>query len=378
MRSWAKVAIWLVGWVWAQEEGALRFAVYEGLLERYFKIESWATPTSGRPDTVKHLRAEGYVPSLRSFPNLEALYLSEIEELNLRDLVGQIQRYCPRLTVLALEDCDIEDASPVAELRLEGLLLDDNPLDNLDFTARLPHLRYLGLARLPLRDLTFLQQLPALEALDLSQTPIENLAPLAKLTQLRMVSLFRCVGVKDFSPLFSASRLEVLNISHTQPEAAQVLLASIGRFPQLKVLQAQGVIRSGASLAAIAGLAQLEELTLGQNPALNDLSFVRLLKRLLYLDVHACQIRDVSPLAGLPNLLKLSAGKNQITSIAPLVTCPRLAYLYLYENPIQDWEKLLEMPALTYVMLSRRDLPPERLSQLRQQLRRKGVTVEAP
>lgn len=318
------------------------------------------------------------MPSLRSFPKLEALYLSEIEELDLRDLVGQIQRYCPRLGVLALEDCNIEDASPVAELRLKGLLLDGNPLDNLEFTARLSELRYLGLAQLPLRDLTFLEQLPALEALDLSQTPVENLAPLAKLTELRMVSLFRCGGVKDFSPLLAASRLEVLNISHTQSEAVQGLLVSIGRFPQLKVLQAQGVIRSSASLAAIAGLSQLEELTFGQNPGLNDLSFVRLLKRLLYLDVHACQLRDLSPLAGLPNLVKLSAGKNQIASIAPLVSCPRLAYLYLYENPIQDWEKLMEMPALTYVMLSRRDLSPERLSQLRQQLRKKGVTVEAP
>jgi len=378
VRSWAKVAIWWVGWVWAQEEGPLRFVVYEGLLERYFKITSWATPASGRPDTVRHLRAEGYVPLLRSFPKLEALYLSEVEELDLRDLVSQIQRYCPRLSVLALEDCDLEDASPIAELRLKGLLLDDNPIDNLDFTARLTELRYLGLARLPVRDLRFLERLPGLEALDLSETPIENLAPLEKLTQLRMISLFRCVGIRDFSPLFAAPQLEVLNISHTQPEAAQKLLTSIGRFPQLKVLQAQGVIRGGASLAAMATLSQLEELTLGQNPGLTDLSFVRLLKRLLYLDVHACQIRDLSPLAGLPSLVKLSAGKNQITSLAPLVSCPRLAYLYLYENPIQDWEKLLEMPALTYVMLSRRDLSPERLSQLRQQLRKKGVTVEAP
>lgn len=155
-------------------------------------------------------------------------------------------------------------------------------------------------------------------------------------------------------------------------------MLELGRFTQLRVLQAQGIIQEGSVIAALSALGQIEELTLGQNPAIQDLNFVRLLRRLLYVDVHRCNVRDLSPLAGLPYLVKLSIGKNQITSIAPLTQCPRLAYLYCYENPIQDWEKLLEIPNLQYVMLAARDLPPERLRVLREQLRRKGVQVDVP
>lgn len=382
MRLWAKVGIlWAAGLtLWAQEEGASsRLVVYEELVERFFEIRYWSHPTQvGRPETTLYLEASEAVPNLQRFSNLRALYLSGIEELDLPALVAQIKRHCPKLKVLAVEDCEIEDITPLTELSLEGLVLDDNPIEDFSPLTRLGKLQFLSVARTPLAELSLISRLSNLQALDLSETRISNLTPLSQLPKLRMLSLFRCTAVRDFGAVLRLSGLELLNISHVQPEAVRPLVLELGHFTQLRVLQAQGVIQESAAIAAIGSLGQLEELTLGQNPAITDLSFVRLLRRLLYLDVHRCSVRDLSPLAGLPYLVKLSIGKNQITSIAPLTQCPRLAYLYCYENPIQDWEKLAEIPSLQYVMLSSRDLPPERLRALREQLRRKGVQVDVP
>lgn len=382
MRLWAKVGIsWAGGLLlWAQEETAPgRLVVYDELIERFFAIRYWSTPTQvARPETTLYLKVSGNVPSLQRFSALRALYLSDLEELDLPALVAEIKRSCPKLKVLALEDCDLEDITPLVELSLEGLLLDDNPITDFSPLGRMTKLQFLSVAHTPLQDLTPLIRLGTLQALDLSETRISDLAPLAQLSKLRMLSLFRCTAVRDFGVLLRLPGLELLNISHVQPEAARPLLLELGRFTQLRVLQAQGIIQEGAALAAIGSLGQLEELTLGQNPAIQDLSFVRLLRRLLYLDVHRCNVRDLSPLAGLSYLVKLSIGKNQITSLAPLTQCPRLAYLYCYENPIQDWEKLAEIPSLQYVMLSRRDMPPDRLASLRAQLKRKGIQVDAP
>lgn len=380
MWRWTKVGLLLGGWMLAQEESLGRLVVYDDLLDRFFQIKAWhraSTPT-GRPDTVLYLRAEGAIPPLQRFPNLQALYLSEVEDLNLAALTGQLRQHCPKLRILALEDCDIEDITPILELRLQGLLLDDNPISDFKVLGRMRGLQFLSLARTPLTDLSWLSGLTELRGLDLSETGITDLTPVMKLIQLRMLALYRCTAVGDASPLLSLSQLEFLNVSFMMPASIQPLLRSIGRFSQLRVLQAQGIITDPSVLSAVGGLSQLEELTLGQNPAIQSLDFVRPLRRLLYLDVHRCGIKDLSPLAGLPFLVKLSIGKNQITSLAPLTQCPRLRELYCYENPITDWEKLLEMPALSYVMLSQKDLPPDRLNSLRAQLRKKGVQVDAP
>lgn len=366
--------------LWAQEETAPgRLVVYDELVERFFSIRYWSAPAQvARPETTLYLKASGKLPNLQRFSALRVLYLSDLEELDLPALVAEIKRSCPKLKGLALEDCDLEDITPLVELPLEGLLLDDNPISDFSPLTRMGKLQFLSVAHTPLADLSLISRLTSLQALDLSETRVSDLTPLAQLPKLRMLSLFRCTAVRDFEVLLQLFGLEFLNISHVQPEAVRPLLMQLGRFAQLRVLQAQGVIQEGAAIAAIGLLGQLEELTLGQNPAIQDLSFVRLLRRLLYLDVHRCNVRDLSPLAGLPYLVKLSIGKNQITSLAPLTQCPRLAYLYCYENPIQDWEKLTEIPSLQYVMLSRRDMPAERLAALRAQLKRKGVQVDAP
>ncbi|MEN3040005.1 MAG: leucine-rich repeat domain-containing protein [Bacteroidia bacterium] len=380
MWRWTKVAFLLGGWVAAQEEVPTRLVVYDDLLDRFFQIKAWSRFSSSiaRPDTLSHLRLEGEVPDLSRFPNLQALYLSDIEELDLPTLITALRKYCPKLRILALEDCDIEDVSPILELRLQGLLLDGNPIQDFTALQKLSGLQFLSLARTPLREVSWLSSLATLRGLDLSETAVTDLSPLSQLPQLRMIALYKCSGISTFTPLTSLPQIEFLNISFTNPAAVQPFLRQLTRFTAMKVFQAQGVITDPSILSQLSQLSQLEELTLGQNPAINNLEFVRPLKRLLYLDVHRCSVKDLSPLAGLPLLVKLSIGKNQVTSIAPLTQCPRLQELYCYDNPIEDWEKLLDIPSLSYVMVSKREVSSEKFAGIKPLLRKKGIRVDAP
>lgn len=370
----------LSGWMLAQEEVPARLVIYDDLIDRFFQIKSWtnASAPTTRPDTVTYLRAEGQMPEISRFPNIQALYLSEIEELDLVSLSAKLRKHCPKLRILALEDCDIEDISPIVELRLQGLLLDSNPIADFSTLRKLNGLQFLSLARTPVRELSWITSLTTLRGLDLSETTVSDISPLSQLSQLRMLALYKCTNISTLSPLSNLNQIEFLNISFMNAAAVRSMLQQLSRFPMIKVLQAQGVITDPSSLAHLSSLSQLEELTLGQNPAISDLGFVRPLRKLLYLDVHRCSVQDLSPVGGLPLLVKLSIGKNQITSIAPLTQCPRLQELYCYENPITDWEKLLEIPALSYVMISRKDAVSAKFSEVKLLLRKKGVRVDAP
>lgn len=379
MRAAAKVGIF-IGLLWSQQ-APLKIVVYEDLLDRYFRIREWSSANAlAKPDTIRFLKLAGKLPPLPNLPRLEALYLSEIEELNLSVLVDLINTKCPALRVLALEACDIDDLGPLQQLKvpLKGLLLDQN--DIKDFTALVgfTKLEFLSLGETSFSQPEILQKLPNLQALDLRQTPIRSLAFLESCRGLQALSLYRCSNLMDLSPILAhASSLAFLNLSFTNPTAAQKVLSKLGSFSNLKVLQAQSILTDTQAAAQLGQLSQLEELTIGQNPTLRDISFVKDLSRLLYLDIHSCQISDLTPLSGHPSLLKLIIAHNPITRLAPLKGCPQLADLYCYNIPAKDWEVLLELPNLSHVMLSKKDLPAEKRESLLVALRRKGVRVDA-
>ncbi len=379
MRLATKVGIF-IGLLWAQLE-PLRVVVYEDFLDRYFRIRAWSgTAALAKPDTIRFLKLTRVLPNLPTLPRLEALYLAEMEELDLEALVSLIHAKCPTLCILALEDCEIEDLTPLTHLRrpLRGLLLDQNDINDFTALTTFTQLEFLSLGETTFNQPELLQKLPNLKVLDLRQTSIRKLDFLTTYKGLQALSIYRCANLTDLSPILAhASSLEMLNISFTNPAAAQKVLSNLAQFTNLRVLQVQGVLLEAQAAMQLGQLSQLEELTIGQNPALRDLSFIKGLSRLLYLDVHGCQIGDLSPLAGHPSLLKLIIANNPITALAPLKTCVRLTDLYCYNVPAKDWEVLLELPHLSHVMLSKKDLPVERRESLLAALRRKGTRVDA-
>ncbi len=380
VRSVAKVAIFLGG-LFAQEPSQ-RIIIYEEYIDRYFGISNWSTESAlSRPDTIRYLRLQENLPHpLPKMPRLEGLYLEAIDELDLEALLQSLPQKCPKLSILALEACDIVDLAPFSHfsISIRGLLLDQNGFTELTPLTGLKSLEFLSIAENPVRSIEPLRHLPRLKAIDIRQTAVTDISMLSQLQGLRLFSAYKAMGLRDLSPLFAhQATLEMLNISFLPPAVTMPIWKRLREFQALKVFQAQGAIPDATFLPTIGELSGLESLLIGQSPLVTDLSFVKNLRQLLYLDIHSCQVQDLSPLTGHPNLVKLIMARNPITRIAPLGTCPRLADLYCYEVPATDWETLLSMPSLAHVMLSKHTVPAQSREALFIQLRRRGVRVDA-
>jgi len=381
MRGIAKVGIFGVVYLWGQEV-TTRLMLYESPLEWYFQIETWSSSAAlAKPDTIRFLRLQNSLPNpFPTMPRLQALYLEDIEDLDLESLLQKLPQKCPKLTILALEDCDISDLTPFRSftMPLRGLVLDYNDFTDLTPITSLRSLEFLSIGHTPVRSLSPIANLPNLKALDIQETSISDISPLRQLKELRIFSAYKAFSLSDLTPLLAhQGTLEMLNISFLPPAITAPIWNNLPSFQKLKVLQAQEAIPDKAALKQISQLTALEELTIGRNPVITDLSFVQPLRNLLYLDIHSCAVRDLTPLSNHPNLVKLIIAHNPISALAPLKTCPRLSDLYCYEISATDWETLLEIPLLTHVMVKKSDIPAEKRESLFIQLRRKGVRVDA-
>lgn len=381
MRCVAKVGIFVVAYLWGQNM-PYQIVLYESALERYFQIPAWSEATAlPKPDTIRFLRIKETLPDPFPYlPRLEALYIEDVEELDLEKLLQKLPQKCPKLTILALEDCDISDLTPFRAfpMPLKGLLLDMNDFDDLSPLSHLSSLEFLSIAGTPVRSLSPLANLPKLRGLDIQETGVSDITILHQLKGLRIFSAYKTLSLKDLSPLLAhQSTLEVLNISFLPPAITAPIWNNLSAFQALKVLQAQEAIPDRSALDKISQLKALEELTIGRNLIITELSFVRSLQNLMYLDVHSCAVRDLSSLENHPGLIKLIIARNPISRLAPLRTCLRLMDLYCYEVPATDWEILLDIPNLSHVMLKKSDIPADKRESLLIQLRRKGVRVDA-
>ncbi len=381
MRRMAKVGIFIVAFAWGQNLSS-QIVLYESALERYFQIPVWSEAAAlQKPDTIRFLRIKNTLPNPFPYlPQLQGLYIEGVEELDLEKLLQKLPQKCPKLTILALEDCDISDLTPFRAftMPINGLLLDLNDFDDLSPLSHLSSLEFLSIAQTPVRSLSPLAKLPKLKGLDIQETGVSDISLLNQLKGLRIFSAYKTLSLKDLSPLLAhQNTLEVLNISFLPPAITAPIWNNLPGFQALKVLQAQEAVSERSALDKISQLKALEELTIGRNPIVTDLDFVRPLRNLMYLDVHGCAVRDLGPLENHPSLIKLIIARNPISRLAPLKTCPRLVDLYCYEVPATDWEILLDIPNLSHVMLKKSDIPAEKRESLLIQLRKRGVRVDA-
>jgi len=102
--------------------------------------------------------------------------------------------------------------------------------------------------------------------------------------------------------------------------------------------------------ALLSKFQRLEKLVLPSNQ-ISDISGIKELKGLTYLDLTSNQIRDISSLKELKGLTKLTLYNNQISDISSLKGLKGLTYLDLYNNRISDISSLKELKRLTKLTL---------------------------
>jgi Leucine-rich repeat (LRR) protein len=214
-----------------------------------------------------------------------------------------------------------------------------------------------------------LDQAIHLAHLSLVDNEIENITPLARLTELETLYLDRNACF-DLSPLAGLVNLRRLSLGGfwVDEDVGTLTLEAFG--------PAWGPAIT--NVAPLARLTNLTELHI-QNHAIRDIKPLARLRRLTQLTLNGYRgggpIRDFSPLCNLAQLERLVLCSNKISDISALKCLERLAWLDLRINEIRDIEPLLALPKLRHLNPCKNPLSEHARKEQIPQLRKQGVRV---
>lgn len=264
------------------------------------------------------------------FRNLTVLKLDAQETLSdISPLAG-----LTKLTHLSLVCCSVSDISPLSSLTaLKELHLSSNQIETLSPLSSLTELETLDLEGVPLSDISPLSSCAKLSHLSLSSTGISDISPLSALSELKMLSIGFC-PVGDLSPLSGLSQLSELYAYAIPCMDFSALPASI------KLLRTAGVWKTNEAVSTLAGLTNLEALTItfsyeNVNVDLSALGNMTKLKDLVVGFPGGNNTNDelrlnITPLAGLHALEILQIAGPCKVDISPLSSLAKLKRLYIH------------------------------------------------
>lgn len=303
---------------------------------------------------------------------LTRLNISRTEILDL----SVIQRM-QNLLFLDASRCKASDFSSITGLTvLTELDLSGTRIQNLTALKGLSQLTSLYLASTPVADLTGAEGLEHLKSLDIDSSRVTNLAPLAGLGNLEVLTC-NLTGVFDLTSLKKLSSLKKIycdktKINRATAEAFGILrpavlvifdsedmrtwwdalrgdwpdvvskVAKIGIKPSkeelAKVIGIDSINVAGKDIADLTPLGKLLKLRvlIANNTAITDLSPLRDLHELVYLDIHETEISGIFVLGKLDRLRLINADKTGIQTIEPLFGLRSLQRLYVDQTAIHD------------------------------------------
>jgi hypothetical protein len=161
-------------------------------------------------------------------------------------------------------------------------------------------------------------------------------------------------SISNLSPLGGLRELRSLDVSHTR-------VADVAALVSLPKLTSISLLDTRASLAPLAEIASLRQLSVGGDP-LTSLAPVSQLSQLGILIVLYSPIADLEPLASLVSLKDLTIIQSQVTDLSPLAELAALTNLDLGSSPATDLSPIARMRSLKSLRLS--NLPVDRLNAL--------------
>lgn len=232
----------------------------------------------------------------------------QIQQLSLSNLgLTDIEplAYYQHLTELELDHNEIDDLAPLSVLKnLQRLDLSFNPIDDLTSIAQVNTLEQLLSNHLIISSLPASIDWPRLKQLSLSgNTQLKSIHPIDKCTELVELYIKGC-PIADLSPIGHLSSLAVLNITYNAYQNWQKLTGLIN----LRRLSING--RALIDLSQLPVFIQVEQLSINQCPALEDIRPLAQWVGLKYLNLNYNAILDFSPLLTLPHLRRLEIKGN--------------------------------------------------------------------
>ncbi len=242
--------------------------------------------------------------------------ITSIDPLN--ELTGLISLYLPgnmltdinalkahhKLVSVNLASNKLSDVSALSNCRsITNLNVMYNQIDDLSLVAQFQQLQHLNFIKNNVENINFLQALPLIKTLSFMDNPINDIASLAGLKDLQQINM-RGVPVHDLKPLAGATSLNTLIAGPVENFDGQL----IGQF-------------TGLTFLALVDC------------RIDNVSFIRPLKKLSHLDLANNHIEDFNPILELPTLNTIKLQNNLISIPFPSSPFNSLHVLDLSGNP---------------------------------------------
>lgn len=276
---------------------------------------------------------------LANLPELKTLTVkrSIVEAESLAAIFG-----LSKLETLIIRGCSLSSISGIEALtNLTVLDLGENVLRDLTPLSNLATLQILQLDNNAVTELTALNALHSLRQLDLSYNSIINISQLQGLTGLQNLNLSNN-QVKDVQTLSKLGELTHLNLSYNKISSATYLSAC------KKLVELDISNNTISSIYTFNQLTALEVLNFSNNKISSIPSFPKDCA-LTTIDGSKCSITSVEALAGLKNLNSVTLDYNgSLKNISNLSKCPRLVMVSVYGTKVKDVKALTNNSVVVY------------------------------
>lgn len=241
------------------------------------------------------------------------------------DVAGIRQLILPNSNVQTVEDLRYFTG-------LEELNLDQNHISDLAPLSGLNRLSNLMLRENQIKDIGPLSGLTQLMHLDLSGNQIEDAEPLSGLTNLKTL-LLSDNQIAFETALSKLTGLETLRLDHNRLNSIS-WLAGLRELRELTI-RGNDII---TGLSAISRMTELQNLDIGELGELDtsNLTVLKNLTKLQFLDAGGTLVQDISALAGLTDLQELNLDGIPIEDLTPLSGLNGLSVLSLNGSASQE------------------------------------------
>ncbi len=170
---------------------------------------------------------------------------------------------------------------------------------------------------------------------------------LIKIKELDLIN----IGIKDITPLkwcTNLSKLELQNIESPNPNDVKDI-SSLKYLKKLTYLDL--TCNDFLSTSPLNVLTNLTNLYLGYTDTIKDISFIKSMKKLKSLGLAGMDLTNISALKSCNNLEDLNLCSNNISDLTPLKGLTRLKKLELSINEINNLSPLKDLKSLKYLGL---------------------------
>lgn len=298
-------------------------------------------------ELIEHISQNSSIMTL-SIPIAEVDYSSLSQMTGLKEVILTITNY----------GCDINYDS-LLSLPKENCLLDlscinHEELSSVLYTMLKTHTNISKIGMIHVgndQDISFLGNMKYMDSLSIAGSP--DFAGISEMTWLKELTVWGHIELSNLTNLTNLESLELNEGNLQNGEFPNALsLDALGKHKRLKRLELYGYVMEDLDgIEAYPGL----QVFICRSCLLENITPIRSLCQLEYLDLSNNLITDIDALANLKSIKRISLDENEIRDISPLKNCINLEFLCLDGNFISDISPLSDLPNLVELQIQMND-----------------------